>query len=196
MSSEFIPPSDEIKRLFTLDTSSKIEEGLSKPATVADDVLFTEDDLSKIPSTLLKAIRRTNTLLIQTEAARKMAIEMNNELKSINTLLLRHAKKAIKNVEKPDADSNLEKGKPRGFRRQCRISDLMCEFMGLPPGTMSSRVEVNQAINAYIKEHQLVDKENAQKIIPDEKLWSLLSASARGNKITYFSIQKYLTHHY
>ena len=72
----------------------------------------------------------------------------------------------------------------------------MCEFMGLVPGTMSSRVDVNAAISKYIKTNGLVDKENAQRIIPDEKLWSILNESAKGNTITYFSIQKYIKHHY
>jgi len=195
MSTDFIPPSDDIKRLFSLTIP---DEGLSKPSSVplVDDLLFTEDELSKMPSTLLKAIRRTNTLLLQTEATKKVAIEMNNELKGIHCLLVRYAKKTLKSVEKIESESNLDKGKARGFRRQCRISDALCVFMGLAHGTMSSRVEVNHAINSYIKEHQLVDKENAQKIVPDEKFWSLLSESARGNKITYFSIQKYLKHHY
>jgi chromatin remodeling complex protein RSC6 len=194
MSTDFIPPSDDIKRLFSLTTS---EESLSKPySPSADDLLFSEDEFAKMPTTLLKAIRRTNALLIQTEATKKMAIEMNNELKGIHSLLIRYARKTIKNAEKPEGESNSDKGKPRGFRRQCKISDAMCDFMGLARGTMSSRVEVNRTINSYIKENELVDKENAQKIVPDEKLWALLCESARGNKITYFSIQKYLKHHY
>ena len=72
----------------------------------------------------------------------------------------------------------------------------MCEFMGLVPGTTSSRVDVNKAINEYIKKHSLIDKENAQRILPDEKLWSILCENAKGNTITYFSIQKYIKHHY
>jgi chromatin remodeling complex protein RSC6 len=206
MSTDFIPPSDDIKRLFSLTTpdigfteegsksercdsgASNENEGLSKPSEpLLDDSLFSEDELSKMPSTLLKAIRRTNTLLLQTEATKKVAIEINNELKGIHSLLIRYAKKTLKSVEKTEVESNLDKGKARGFSRQCRVSNDMCGFMGLANGTMASRVEVNRAINLYIKEHQLTDNENAQKIIPDEKLWALLSESARGNKITYFS---------
>jgi len=192
-SDNFIPPSEEIQRLFSLDQNRNADG--PKPT---EEFSFTEDEFSKMPSTLMKAVRRTETLLLQTEAARKNAIEMNNELKSIHSLMVRFAKKTLKDAEKTEAlvESNLEKGKTRGFRRQCRISDLMCEFMGLEPGSTSSRVDVNKAINDYIKSNNLIDKENARRIIPDEKLWSILSENAKDNTITYFSIQKYIKHHY
>lgn len=191
--SNFIPPSEEIQRLFFL------EQKPEKPSSLLlEEPSFTEEEFAKMPSTLMKAVRRTDLLLVQTEAAKKAAIETNNELKGIHSLLIRYAKKMLKDAEKTEivVDTNVEKSKTRGFRRQCRISDAMCVFLGLPPGTMSSRVEVNQAINAYIKDNKLIDKDNAQRIMPDEKLWSILSEDSRGNKITYFSIQKYLKHHY
>jgi len=197
MSADFVPPSEEIQRLFVLEQTNNVD-GTSKPNVVMDDFSFTEEEFAKMPSTLMKAVRRTDALLLQTEAARKAAIETNNELKGIHSLLVRYAKKTLKDAEKNEAiiESNVEKGKTRGFRRQCQISDDMCEFMGLERGTMSSRVDVNRFINDYIKKNGLIDRENAQRILPDEKLWSILSENAKGNKITYFSIQKYIKHHY
>lgn len=201
---EFIPPSEEIQRLFKFDPSQNEDsvprkDDSSKSNVVVDEYSFSEEEFAKMPSTLMKAVRRTDALLIQTEAARKSAIETNNEVKGIHSLLIRHARKILKDSDKSDAalESNSEKGKTRGFRRQCSISNEMCDFMGLVPGTNSSRVDVNKAINDYIKKNGLIDKENnAQHILPDEKLWSLLSNDAKGNKITYFSIQKYIKHHY
>ena len=197
MSADFVPPSEEIQRLFVLEQTPNVD-GNVKPTGVTDDFSFTEEEFAKMPSTLMKAVRRTDALLLQTEAARKAAIETNNELKGIHSLLVRYAKKTLKDAEKTEAiiESNVEKGKTRGFRRQCRISDVMCEFMGLDCGSMSSRVDVNRFINDYIKKNGLIDKENAQRILPDDKLWSILSENAKGNTITYFSIQKYIKHHY
>jgi|LauGreDrversion4_2_1035121.scaffolds.fasta_scaffold47643_2 chromatin remodeling complex protein RSC6 len=197
---DFIPPSEEIQRLFAfgqtpnhMDTSPVIADSYK-----VDEYSFTEEEFAKMPSTLMKAVRRTDALLLQTEMARKSAIETNNELKGIHSLLIRYAKKTLKDSEKSEAlaESNIEKGKLRGFRRQCKISDSMCEFMGLELGTNASRVEVNHAINEYVKRNGLIDKENAQRILPDEKLWSILSENAKGNTITYFSIQKYIKHHF
>lgn len=191
----FVPPSEEIQRLFTFDKPPS-ENGVS--ILNKEDNSFSDEDFAKMPSTLMKAVRRTDALLIQTDAAKKAAIETNNEVKSIHSLLVRHAKKLLKDLEKNNAvsESTLEKNNTKGFRRKCRISDVMCEFMGLPRNTLSSRVDVNKAINDYIKTNGLVDNENAQHIFPDEKLWSMLSEDAKGNKITYFSIQKYIKHHY
>jgi hypothetical protein len=218
MSTDFVPPSEEIQRLFVLE-KNRNQGGLEsekdpKLATLGntmtelhtegvkhggmDEFSFTEEEFAKMPSTLMKAVRRTDALLLQTEAARKAAIETNNELKGIHSLLVRYAKKMLKDSEKNEAaiESNMDSGKTRGFRRHCRIIDVMCEFMGLECGSMSSRVDVNRFINDYIKKNGLIDKENAQRILPDEKLWSILSENAKGNTITYFSIQKYIKHHY
>ena len=158
MPSEFIPPSEEIQRLFSLNQPTNTD-GPTKTNLPLEDFSFTEEEFAKMPSTLMKAVRRTETLLLQTEAARKTAIETNNELKGIHSLIVRFAKKTLKDVEKNEVviESNLEKGKTRGFRRQCHISDIMCEFMGLVPGTMSSRVDVNKAINEYIKKNGLIN---------------------------------------
>lgn len=201
---DFIPPSEQIQRLFKFDhshneDSSIRKEDFSKPNIIIDEYSFSEEEFAKMPSTIMKAVRRTDALLIQTDAARKSAIETNNEVKGIHSLLIRHARKILKDSEKLDAtlESNSEKGKNRGFRRQCKISNEMCDFMRLAHGTNSSRVDVNKAINDYIKKNGLIDKENnAQHILPDDTLWSLLSEDAKGNKITYFSIQKYIKHHY
>lgn len=202
--SSFVPPSEDIQRLFKFEQTQN-EDGVSrkdevsKPNAVTDEYSFSEEEFAKMPSTLMKAVRRTDALLIQTDAARRSAIETNNEVKSIHSLLIRHARKILKDSEKSEtsAELNSDKNKTRGFRRQCKISNEMCDFMGLEHGTLSSRVDVNKAINDYIKKNGLIDKENnAQHILPDEKLWSILSEDAKGNKITYFSIQKYIKHHY
>lgn len=198
------PPSEAIQRLFRFDSTTasqikrvgdiSVEEPANLAKTTLDEPSFTEDEFAKMPSTLMKAIRRTDALLLQTELARKAAIETNNELKAIQTLMVRYARKHLKDSEKAAVEP--EGNKDRGFHRPCRISDAMCEFIGKEKGCLSSRVEVNQFMNNYIKQNGLADAENAQCIVPDEKLWSILSESARGNKITYFSIQKYIKHHF
>jgi len=196
---EWTPPSKEIQNLFKFDQTPTDTPSKNVTATTDEnEPSFSEEEFAKMPSTLMKAVKRTDALLLQTEAARKAAIESNNELKGIHSLLVRYAKKMLKDAEKIEAvaESNLEKGKTRGFRRKCRISDAMCEFMGLAPESTSSRVDVNQAIHDYVKTNGLIDAENAQRIIPDEKLWTLLSEDAINNKITYFSIQKYIKHHF
>ena len=193
------PPSEAIQRLFKFEDKLAQADIANESAIsikpVADEYSFSEEEFAKMPSTLMKAIRRTDALLLQPELARKAAIETNNELKGIHTLMIRYAKKHLKDIEKVTAEPAAA-DKNKGFRRPCKISDAMCEFLGKEAGTLSSRVEVNHFINNYIKLNGLADAENAQCIVPDERLWSILSESARGNKITYFSIQKYIKHHF
>lgn len=201
----FVIPSEDIQRLFVMDqtqtpslNTSPISPDMPYRTGCIEEYSFTDEEFAKMPSTLMKMVRRTDELLHHTEMVRKFAIDTHNDLKGIHSLLLRYTKKTLKDAEKNDAIAELsaEKRNTKGFRRQCRISDDMCSFMGLTLGATSSRVDVNHAINNYIRTNGLIDPENAQRILPDEKLWSLLSESAKGNKITYFSIQKYIKHHF
>ena len=82
-SNEFVPPSEEIQKLFTFSNSKIGAANLNQVAQIYEHS-FTEEEFSKMPTTLVKAIKRTNVLLLQTEIAKKHAIETNNELKSIN----------------------------------------------------------------------------------------------------------------
>jgi chromatin remodeling complex protein RSC6 len=191
------PPSEDIQKLFTFDHSHSVAKSdeISQNVDFCKKTAFTDDELSKLPSTLAKIVRRTDALLAQNEIARKSAIDAHNELKGIQALVVRHAKKYLKDSDTANAiESN--KSEPRGFHKPCRISDAMCEFIEKPTGSHCSRVEINHYINEYIKTHKLADVKNAQIICPDEKLWSILSENARGNAITYFSMQKYIKHHF
>jgi chromatin remodeling complex protein RSC6 len=190
----FVPPSEDIQQLFRVPLSSDTDMS-HKTNSLGDNTLFTEEEFAKMPSTLMKAVRRTTELMQQTEMIRKSVIDMNNELKGVHSLLVRYAKKTLKDAEKSETTEE-PGGKVKGFKVQCRISDELCAFLGLEPGSSSSRFNVTNAINKYIRDNGLVDPENAQRILPDDKLWKLLSDAAVGNKITYFSIQKYIKHHY
>lgn len=186
------PPSKEIQSLFQFSAVSEQKSNVDS-SEHAHAHSFSDDEFSKMPSTLAKAIRRTDDLLILTETLRKTAIDANNEVKTIHNLMVRHARKHLKESEKRREESDSE---PKGFKRPCPISDVMREFLGKEPDSAVSRVEVNNAINEYIKRNGLVDPENARRILPDDRLWSLLSESARGGNITYFNLQKYIKHHF
>lgn len=194
---DWVPPSDAIQRLFKFNNDANESFAHSKQQASPIEFSFSDEEFAKMPSTLMKVVRRTDALLTQNEIVRKAAIDTHNELKGIHTLMIRYARKHLKDAEKEAAATIESNQKPnKGFRRPCRISDAMCEFIGNPIGNLSSRVEVNKAINEYIHTHGLVDKENAQRIIPDEKLWSLMSETAKGTQITYFNLQKYIKHHF
>jgi chromatin remodeling complex protein RSC6 len=182
---EWHPPSKEIQSLFNFE----------KHEVPSKECVFSEEEYAKLPSTLMKAIRRTEILMERSENAKRHAIESNNEIKAIQTLIIRHAKRCLKDIHKSEMSQAKTETK-RGFNRPCHISKAMCDFMGVEEGVVSSRMEVNQFINEYVKRNNLVDVENGQHIVPDAKLWEILSETAKGNSITYFSIQKYIKHHF
>ena len=84
---------------------------------------------------------------------------------------------------------------PSGFVKPTLIPKELAEFLGQPAGTEWARTEVTREINAYIRQHNLQDKENGRKINPDTKLRSLLQLK-KGEELTYFNLQKYMSPHF
>lgn len=84
---------------------------------------------------------------------------------------------------------------PSGFVKPTLISNELAAFLGKPEGTEMARTEVTREINAYIREHKLQDKENGRKIIADKKLTGLLKLK-KGDDLTYFNLQKYMSPHF
>jgi len=204
---KFTPPSEEILNLFrtTYPSSQSMaaQVELEKDKVCVNpppeiETAFAEDEYELLPTTFVKAIRRTEELLEETERIKKMSINVNNELKSIYGLIVRYGKKQVKLAQKSAQESSPTNQKATGFCRPGIISNEMCDFMEIERGTMKSRVEVNNFIVDYIKTNGLVSQTNAQHIIPDDNLRKLLSENAfeDDTQITYFSLQKYIKHHF
>ena len=84
---------------------------------------------------------------------------------------------------------------PSGFVKPTLISNELASFLNKPVGTEMARTEVTREINGYIREHKLQDKDNGRKIIADKKLTSLLKLK-KGDELTYFNLQKYMSCHF
>jgi len=84
---------------------------------------------------------------------------------------------------------------PSGFVKPTRISEELSKFLEKPSGCEMARTEVTREINNYIRKHNLQDKENGRKIIPDAKLASLLKLS-KTDELTYFNLQKFMSPHF
>ena len=84
---------------------------------------------------------------------------------------------------------------PSGFVKPTLISNELADFLGKPKGTEMARTEVTREINSYIRNHKLQDKDNGRKIIPATKLNKLLKIK-KGEELTYFNLQKYMSPHF
>ena len=118
---------------------------------------------------------------------------LRTEFRSIERQLTRDLKAAAKLSQKRKRKSGNRA--PSGFVKPTLISNELAAFLGKPEGTEMARTEVTREINAYIRQHQLQDKDNGRKIIPDTKLKSLLKIK-KGEELTYFNLQKYMSPHF
>ena len=84
---------------------------------------------------------------------------------------------------------------PSGFVKPTGISQELAAFLGKPAGEKMARTAVTREINAYIREHQLQDKDNGRKINADAPLTRLLKVP-KNEELTYFNLQKYMSPHF
>ncbi len=109
-------------------------------------------------------------------------------------------RKEIKILEKSKkkADKPKTPRAPSGFAKPVKISNELCLFLNKPEGSEIARTEVTKALIAYIKEHnlQVSEEKSKDKIIPDEKLKSLLGIDKQLHDLTFFNIQKYMNKHF
>ena len=127
---------------------------------------------------------------------------LNDVKTQINTLqqtlkqLEKNVKKQTKDLKK-EVIKNKVKGnrKPSGFAKPSKVTNELCKFMEKEEGTEIARTEVTSALSSYIKENNLQNQSNKKFILPDEKLKSLLGLTD-DDKLTYFTLQKYMNKHF
>ena len=118
---------------------------------------------------------------------------IRTEFRGIERQVTRELKAAAKiNAKRKRKTGNRA---PSGFVKPTLISNELAGFLGKPEGTEMARTEVTREINAYIREHKLQDKDNGRKIIADKKLTGLLKLK-KGDELTYFNLQKYMSPHF
>ena len=82
-----------------------------------------------------------------------------------------------------------------GFVKPTLISNELAAFLGVKAGTEMARTEVTKALHAYIQDHKLKNKDNGRIIEADGALSKLLKLQ-KGEELTYFNLQKYMTPHF
>ena len=135
---------------------------------------------------LLEKIDSLETALSTLKKAAEMAVmEIKTLKKQANKVKLQKQKKQVKTDRKP-----------HGFAVPVKVSELLCEFMGVPVGSLVARTAVTQRLTEYIKEKNLQNAENQREVLPDVVLSKLLGESAKDQYLTHFTIQKYINHHF
>ena len=163
---------------------------VAEVAPVADSAVsapeqeaVSDEGLSAAFSDAFAKLHHVTTLLsaLKTEF-RQLEKRANRELKVANKASLRRRRK----------NGNRS---PSGFVKPTLISDELASFLGKTSGTEMARTEVTREINAYIRQHNLQDKENGRKINPDSNLSKLLKLNG-SDELTYFNLQRYMSPHF
>jgi upstream activation factor subunit UAF30 len=161
----------------------------SETVVVPPSPIQEEKPLSKQASQQEKMIQRIESLEVALQTMKKTAELAVSEIKSLK----KQAKKIKVNKQKKEFKGER---KPHGFAVPSTVSDEICVFMGVAPGTNISRTDVTKRLTEYIKEKNLQNPKNRRQIIPDETFLNILGKEAKDEFLTHFTIQKYLNHHF
>ena len=115
--------------------------------------------------------------------------ELQTSLRTIQKELVKLVKANVKKVKTRNTSG--VKKTPSGFAKPTKLSDVLCEFLGVEKGTELARTDVTRRINAYIKEHNLQDEKDKRKIHPDVNLSKVLTMKPE-DSLSFFNLQTYL----
>ena len=153
------------------------------------------DEPTRPPSKQMLEVQKLLALIEnQTDQMDVLKTSMKT-LANSNTILLKQVKKIEARVAKSSMKSKANR-KPHGFARPTNVSDELCVFMGREKGSLVSRTDVTKSIIKYIADHNLQNPNNRRQIIPDTTLLNLFGDDARDTVIDYFTMQKYVNHHF
>jgi upstream activation factor subunit UAF30 len=115
-------------------------------------------------------------------------------LRTVNSRVKQLAKDAVRVMEaskkRPRATGKKSDG---GFMKCHKVTADMAAFAGWGADELKSRIDITNAIVAYVKANNLQDEKARKNILPDEKLKSLLAydpATPGNDPLTFFYLQK------
>jgi len=135
-----------------------------------------------------------NVVQILADKIGNLAVIIKDIQASLKPVLKEHDK-LRKIVERIQKKRDNARKSPSGFAKPNKISDELCDFIGVPHGTEKSRTDITRYINAYVKEHNLNKPTNRRIILPDEKLKKILKIN-NNEEVTFFILQRLISHHF
>lgn len=187
-------PAVEVKEKKPRASKAKAVEATPAPvveavAPVAESPVTANpvEDIETSVSTL------SDAFMVKLSQLSNMVSSLKNEYRSLEKRMTRELKAAQKAKAKGKRKTGTRA--PSGFVKPTKISDELASFLGKDKGTEMARTDVTREINNYIRSHNLQDKENGRKIIPDTKLATLLKLK-KTDELTYFNLQRYMSPHF
>jgi len=171
--------------------AQKVDEVVSASSTVVDTApvvdsvenVDTETPLAEQSNEFLSKLQQICTAISTLKAEfRTLEKKWSREIKTAQKQSTKRKRKAGNRA-------------PSGFVKPTKISDELASFLGKEKGSEMARTDVTREINTYIRAHNLQDKSNGRKIIPDTKLATLLKLK-KTDELTYFNLQRYMSPHF
>jgi chromatin remodeling complex protein RSC6 len=153
-------------------------------ATASSDEVVSDD----------KTAEHENVVQLLADKIVSLALLVKDIQSSIKPVLKEHDK-LRKIVERIQKKRDNARKSPSGFAKPNKISDELCDFIGVPHGTEKSRTDITRYINAYVKEHNLNKPTNRRIILPDDKLKNILKINNE-EEVTFFILQRLISHHF
>lgn len=182
----------------SVPATKEVEKSAPKAAAAKKKVVVAPAPVVPAPAAVVEeVVEDRNGKVVIGDIMEKVA-QLSNHLKSIQgalKLLVKEFDKQKKIVDKVQKKKDKAKKSPSGFAKPCKISDELCDFIGVAKGTELSRTDITRHINSYVKEHNLNNPENRREFFPDKKLKSILNVKD-GEKVTYFVLQRLIAHHF
>ena len=189
-----------------LSVSTKSTKAAAKKTLEKDAVKKTEQVAVKEEPVKLEESKTDGEAVLPEDSGGEVIIKglldkvstLGSQIKLIQSSLkqlMKEFDKQKKIIDKVQKKRDKAKKSPSGFAKPCKISDELCDFMGIKKGSEQSRTDITRFINAYVKEHNLNNPENRREFFPDKKLKSILNIK-EGEKVTYFVLQRLIAHHF
>ena len=180
--------------------SAAVDVPVKKPRGKAAPVVVAKVDESGIPASSEevvsddKTVDQENVVQLLADKIVSLALLVKDIQSSIKPVLKEHDK-LRKIVERIQKKRDNARKSPSGFAKPNKISDELCDFIGVPHGTEKSRTDITRYINAYVKEHNLNKPTNRRIILPDDKLKNILKIN-NDEEVTFFILQRLISHHF
>ena len=149
-----------------------------------------------IESDVPVAVEESDKFTVVLDKLQSFVNDVKELISTVKTLQKEHVKmqkQTLKKNKKNTVDG--AKRNPSGFAKPTKLSDELCDFLGVAHGSSMARTMVTKYINEYIKKNSLQDENDKRHIIPDDKLKSILSIK-EGDKLTYFNLQTFIKQHF
>lgn len=177
-------------------SASKVSETTtSEPVKATEMKKAVVDDNANVETTVVESEPdRYDAVIDKLQGFVNDAKELIAVVKALKKENARVQKQSGKRQRKVAADGS--KRPASGITKPTKLSDDLCDFLGVPRGSSLARTEVTKIINTYIKTNKLQDETDKRTIHPDAKLKKILLPIPDGKKLSFFNMQSFIKHQF